>query len=400
MSGCGIYRELKEKYHAEAQRRRECIRMIPEIVTIKLRQMASGDVLSLQVYKFVGANAGKKVYIQSNLHGAEIAGNAVIHQLIEFLQTINDTDLAGEVWLVPVCNPMGTNERSHVFSSGRYCVYEAKDWNRIFWDYEKEADDLLAFAKSQLNLDIQVVRDNYLSRIKDKFGELLDKINSPSSVPYTERFRYQLQSLSLDADYLIDLHSASNQGINYIYYFRNREESAKYFLLEHGFLLDKYDGDAFDEAFIKPWLALEDCFQQLGREIQFDVEAWTLELGTGMQMIPDSVAKGVRGVKNYLIQKGVLLDLTVESGISQEMCFRARSNAIKYYASCGGMIQSRVELGSEVKAGERLYQILSFNKEAKLPVVVDVYCEQDGLVYDVSSNQAVNEGEFVLGIIQ
>lgn len=374
--------------------------MIPEIVTIKLRQMASGDVLSLQVYKFVGANAGKKVYIQSNLHGAEIAGNAVIHQLIEFLQTINDTDLAGEVWLVPVCNPMGTNERSHVFSSGRYCVYEAKDWNRIFWDYEKEADDLLAFAKSQLNLDIQVVRDNYLSRIKDKFGELLEKINSPSSVPYTERFRYQLQSLSLDADYLIDLHSASNQGINYIYYFRNREESAKYFLLEHGFLLDKYDGDAFDEAFIKPWLALEDCFQQLGREVKFDVEAWTLELGTGMQMIPDSVAKGVRGVKNYLIQKGVLLDLTVESGISQEMCFRARSNAIKYYASAGGMIQSRVELGSEVKAGERLYQILSFNKEGKLPVVIDVCCEQDGLVYDVSSNQAVNEGEFVMGVIK
>jgi predicted deacylase len=374
--------------------------MIPEIVTIRLRQMASGDVLSLQVYKFIGANDGKKVYVQSNLHGAEIAGNAVIYQLIEFLQTINDTDLAGEVWLVPVCNPMGTNERSHVFSSGRYCVYEAKDWNRIFWDYEKEADDLIAFAKSQLHFDIEVVRQNYLSRIKEKFGELLDKINSHSSVPYTERFRYQLQSLSLDADYLIDLHSASNQGINYLYYFRNREESAKYFLLEHGFILDKYDGDAFDEAFIKPWLALEDCFQQLGREIKFDVEAWTLELGTGMQMIPDSVAKGVRGVKNYLIKKGVLqLDLTVDESISQEMCFRNRSNVIKYYASCGGMIQSRVELGSEVKAGERLYQILSFNKEGKLPVVVDVCCEQDGLVYDTSSNRAVNEGEFVMGVI-
>ncbi len=136
--------------------------MLPAISTIPLRQMASGDVLSLQVYKFIGANAGKKVYTQSNLHGAEIAGNAVIYQLIEFLQTINDTDLAGEVWLVPVCNPMGTNERSHVFSSGRYCVYEAKDWNRIFWDYEKEADDLLVFAKSQLDFDIQVVRQNYL----------------------------------------------------------------------------------------------------------------------------------------------------------------------------------------------------------------------------------------------
>jgi predicted deacylase len=57
-------------------------------------------------------------------------------------------------------------------------------------------------------------------------------------------------------------------------------------------------------------------------------------------------------------------------------------------------------LGSSVKAGERLYQILNFNKEGKLPTVIDVSAEQDGLVYDISANQAVNEGELVLGIIE
>jgi len=375
--------------------------MIPAISTIPLRQMASGDRLSLQVYKFIGASPGKKVYIQSNLHGAEIAGNAVIHQLIEFLLTVNDTDLTGEIWLVPVCNPMGTNERSHVFSSGRYCVYEAKDWNRIFWDYEKEADDLFAFAKSQMNFELDLVRENYLSAIQDKFSGILDKINSPNSVPYTERFRYKLQSLSLDANYLIDLHTSTNQAINYLFYFPNREESAKYFLLDYGILLDVYDGDAFDEAFIKPWLALESCFKQLGREIKFDVEAWTLELGTGMQINPDSVAKGVRGVKNYLVQKGILhmSGLPIHLTISQEMTFSTRSQVTKYYAPCGGMIQSRVILGGSVKAGERLYQILSFNKEGKLPTVIDVLAKRSGLVYDVSTNQAVNEGEFVMGVL-
>ncbi len=375
--------------------------MIPEILTIPLRQMASGDLLSLQVYKFIGTNPGKKVYIQSNLHGAEIVGNAVIHQLIEFLLKLNDNDLIGEIWLVPICNPMGTNERAHNFSSGRYCVYEAKDWNRIFWDYEKEADDLAALAKSQLHFDIEVIQKHYITTIQQKFAQLLEKINSPSSVPYTERFRYRLQSLSLDANYLIDIHSSTNQGLNYLYYFPNREESAKYFLLDFGILLDKYDGDAFDEAFIKPWLALEECFKQLGREIKFDVEAWTLELGTGMQMIPDSVAKGVRGVKNYLVQKGVLQipSFIVENGKFHKMSFRAKSNVKKYYASAGGMIKLRAELGSEVKIGERLYQILSFNKEGHLPRVIDVYSEQDGLVYDISINQSVNEGEFVIGVV-
>ncbi|MBX9254767.1 succinylglutamate desuccinylase/aspartoacylase family protein [Desmonostoc muscorum CCALA 125] len=374
--------------------------MLPVIETIPLRQMASGDRLFLQLYKFIGAQPGKKVYIQSNLHGAEIAGNAVIHQLIEFLLTINDPNLTGEIWLVPVCNPMGTNERAHQFSPGRYCIYEAKDWNRIFWDYEKEADDLVAFTKSQLHNDLEVVRQNYLSIIKQKFAKILEKINSPSAVPYTELFSYKLQNLSLDADYLIDLHSSTNQALDYVYYFRNREESAKYFLLDLGILLDKYDGDAFDEAFIKPWLALEACFQEFGREIKFDVEAWTLELGAGMQMNPNSVAKGVLGVKNYLVQKGVLQTPDLLDEIkTREMNFVFSRNRKKYYAIAGGMIQQRIELGSTVKAGEKLYQILSFNKENKLPTLIDVCAQEDGLVYDVATNQAVNEGEFVLGVI-
>ncbi|MBK1987767.1 succinylglutamate desuccinylase/aspartoacylase family protein [Sphaerospermopsis aphanizomenoides BCCUSP55] len=376
--------------------------MFPVIETIPLRQMASGDILSLQVYKFIGSQPGKKVYIQSNLHGAEISGNAVIYQLIEFLSTIKDSDLAGEIWLVPVCNPMGTNQRAQHFSPGRFCAYDGKDWNRIFWDYEKEANDVVDFAKSQLDLDIEVIRKNYLTAISRKFSQNLAKINSPASVPYSDIFRYQLQSLSLDADYLIDLHSSNNQGLDYVYYFQNREDSAKYFLLDYGVLLDKYDGDAFDEAFIKPWLALEAALQTLGKNIRFDIEAWTLELGTGMQMKPDSVAKGVQGIKNYLAQKKVLQlpDLILSQTQSHQMYFAASSKRKRYYAIAGGMIQSRVELGSVVKAGDRLYQIISFNKEGKLPAVIDINAEADGLVYDVSTNQAVNQGEFVLGVLQ
>jgi uncharacterized protein len=375
--------------------------MIPQIETIFLRQMASGDRLFLQVYKFIGTHPGKKVYIQSNLHGAEIAGNAVIYQLIELLLTINDTDLIGEIWLVPVCNPMGTNERAQHFSPGRHCAYEARDWNRIFWDYEKEADDLVEFTKSQLQLHQEVVRQNYLTIIKKQFAKILEKINSPSSVPYTERFSYQLQSLSLDADYLIDLHTSTNQGLDYLYYFRDRQDSAEYFLLDYGILLDKYDGDAFDEAFIKPWLALEAKFQSLGRKIRFDVEAWTLELGAGMQINPHSVAKGVQGVKNYLAHKGILKTANIpqQQIKNQITAYFTSSNRTKYYAIAGGMIQARVELGSMVKVGDRLYQILSFNKESLLPMVIDIYAEHRGLIYDISTNQAVNQGEFVLGII-
>ncbi len=376
--------------------------MIPTISTIPLFQLASGEFLSLQIYKFVGAKSGKKVYIQSNLHGAEIVGNAVIYQIIDFLMTLNNTQLIGEIWLVPVCNPLAVNQRTHNFSTGRFNIYDSKNWNRIFWDYEKEHDDIEEFARSQIGLDIYSIKHNFLQKIKSSFHSLLDQINSPSSVQLTDKYRYKLQSLYLDADYVIDLHSHTGEGIEYLYYFQNREDSVNLFLLNYAILFDEYDGDAFDESFMKPWLALENALLKLtGEKIRFDIEAWTLELGTGMQMNPDSVSQGVRGIKNYLTQKGILniQDLTQPETISHQTIFRSLSQLKKYWSPVGGMILSKATLGTSVNQGDLLYQVLTFNKIGELPTTIPVYAEKTGLVYDISINNSVNEGEFVLATI-
>lgn len=375
--------------------------MLPTISTLPIQQLASGDRLFIQVYKFIGAKPGKKAYLQSNLHGAEIVGNAVIHQLIEFLTSLDETKLAGEIWLVPVCNPLSTNQRTHYFSTGRFNVHDGKDWNRIFWDYEKECKDLEDFAKSQVNLSTDEIRKNYLERIQAIFRRELDKIQAPSGLPFSDRYRYHLQSLCLDANYVIDIHSSSNQAIDYLYCFQSREESAKGFLLDYAILMDEYDGNAFDEAFMKPWLALEKSLAELGNPIKFDIDAWTLELGSGMQMNPDSVKKGFFRIKNYLAQKGILKipGFPLESTPSHQVNFTIRSEIKKYYAPTGGMIQSRVPLGSLIKAGQQVYQLISFNKNGELPSVIDICAEADGLVFDVSTNYAVNEGEYVLSVM-
>jgi predicted deacylase len=372
--------------------------MTPEIFTVPLMQFASGDRLSLQVYKFVGATAGKKAYLQSNLHGAEIAGNAVIHHLIEWLSTLDPAQLTGEICLVPVCNPIGTNQRSHYFSSGRFNPYDGRDWNRIFWDYEKLEEDLLPFVKSHLESDPFTIQQQFRRQIQERFATLGEQLSAPSGAAVHELYRYHLQSLCLDADYLIDLHTSAGNGLDYVYYFRDRAASAQLFGLPIGVLLDTYDGDAFDEAFIKPWLALEACFAELGRELRLDIEAWTLELGTAMQMNPRSVENGICGVKNYLAHKG-FTPLPEPTLPASPMKLATRSSLMRYYAPAGGMVQPKVALGSAVKAGQQLYQILSFNKEGRLPQLIDVPAEQDGLVFDLAINQAVNQGEYVLGIL-
>ena len=370
--------------------------MIPHISTIDLLKLASGDILSLQVYKFVG-EPGKKAYIQANLHGAEIVGNAVISQLIEFLTSLDRSQLQGEIWLVPVCNPLGVNQRSHFFSTGRFNSYDGKNWNRIFWDYERELDDgnLTEFARSQLDYPTEVIRTNYLSKIKQAWAKELEEIQRPRGVPISRQYRDRLQSLCLDADYVIDIHSSSNQAVDYSFGFKERTASTKYLLLEYGVLMDEYDGDAFDEAFLKPWLALEKELANLGREIEFDVEAWTLELGAGMVMNPTSVAKGLKGIKNYLTYKQMLRgDVT-----TTEVTFVAKSNINSYYAPTGGMIQERLPLLTRVKPGDRVYQLLSFNKQGNNPEIIDVCAETKGIVFDISTNQCFNQGEYVMDIL-
>ena len=371
--------------------------MQPQIETIDLLKMASGDVLSLQIYKYIGRYSGKKVYIQSNLHGGEIVGNGVMQQLIEYLSTVEQDALYGEIWLVPVCNPLGTNQRGHFFATGRFNSYDGQNWNRIFWDYEKECDDLTAFARSQVNNPPEVIRKNYLEKIQAEWAKELLQLQQPSSNTVSKQYRAVVQSLCLDADYVIDLHSSSNQAIDFLFCFTTREESAGYFLFDYGVLMTEYDGEAFDEAFLKPWLALEKEFGKLGSNIKFDLESWTLELGSGMTMAPDSVKRGFNGIKNYLLYKKVI---RTEDAIANRSIKLVQRSAIKsYYAATGGMVQNRLPLKTKVQKGDRLYQILSFNKQQQLPEVINVVAQTDGIVFDVATNQCVNQGEYVLDLL-
>lgn len=64
------------------------------------------------------------------------------------------------------------------------------------------------------------------------------------------------------------------------------------------------------------------------------------------------------------------------------------------------MIQNRVELGSLVKTGQALYEILSFNKTENLPKIVEVKAESNGIIFNVSTNHSVNQCDYVLSIME
>lgn len=370
--------------------------MNPIIEPIDLFQLASGDRLAIQVYKFIGQNPGAKVYIQANLHGCEIVGNAVVHRLMEYLSALPEEAIAGEIWLVPTCNPLATNQRGHFYATGGFHAYSGEDWNRIFWEYEPTADQLNSFLEQHLNSDESTITKAYRQQIMAAFEQELAKQQRPCGVSVPELFRGKLQSLCLDADYLIDIHSSSNDGLDFIYHFPNRETQAGWFGFDYGLLLAKGGDYAFDEAFIWPWIVLEKAFAEAGRTIHLAVDGFTLELGSGMKMRPESVAQGLAGIKNYLAHRGILLTATPQPSQTK---FLPSSNLTRYRAPVGGMIGDRPGLGQSVKAGEKLYEVLSFNRQGKMPEVITVNSMVDGIVFDLAISESANQGEYVMSVL-
>jgi len=375
--------------------------MEPTIQTVNVARLSSGDQLALQVYQFIGKQNGEKVYIQANLHGAEIVGNVVINYLFNWLLQLDPAQLAGEIWLVPACNPLGMNERAHFFSPGRFNSYDGTDWNRIFWDYDQNRDQSLDyFAKHYLQAPTSTIYEDYLKQMTEAFQTQKQLKQSWSGVPYWWHYRNCLQSLCLDATEVIDIHSSSNQGINFFFAFPGRRNQARALLLDTAIFVEQPQGDTFDEAFIKPWLSLENAFAKLGRHLTFNVASWTLELGNGMTAHQQSVTKGVKGIKNYLAHQGIVevADFPVLETENHEINWVYKNQIKKYYAPTGGIIQSYPQLNQKIVSGEPIYEILQFQQTK--PAVIEVKAEQAGIISDIGTNQAVNEGEYVLTVLE
>lgn len=165
--------------------------------------------------------------------------------------------------------------------------------------------------------------------------------------------------------------------------------------------MNDYDGDAFDEAFMKPWLALENELAKLGKNIRFEIESWTLELGSGLEMNPESVQKGIRGIKNYLATKGLLSikDFPLASNPNHQIHLTPKDKIQRYYSFAGGMIKFYVKLGETIYKNQKLYTILSFNKIGELPQIREIFAEGDGLIFDITKNHSVNQWDYVLGVM-
>ena len=144
-------------------------------------QNASGRNMNVPLYRFKGSQPGPKVYIQSSIHGAEVQGNVVIYHLIQLLK---QTELKGEVILVPNCNPVGTNIKAGEYTLGRFDPINGINWNRGYY-FDQQLVERFADSVEE-GESVESVKQRFRAEIKQRLEQKARGNLGPGTGPKTQ----------------------------------------------------------------------------------------------------------------------------------------------------------------------------------------------------------------------
>ncbi len=329
-------------------------------------EMASGAKLTVPVYSFEYAqnnlqSRAPSVYIQANMHGAEVQGNAVIFQLLELLK---NCELQSNITLVPYANPVACNHKNGEYTLGRFDPITGVNWNRM---YHFDESLIAPFAEQNIDANEEQIKVSFQQLLLDQIEQKLD--HNIWGLTTGQRIAYQLQQMAHQADLVLDLHTGPISS-KHLYCPEYAQQSASYFDIPHTILIpNDFDG-AMDEATFCPWWSLQQAYKSLGRnfvmgEGAFAKESFTVELGSQEQIDLAVAHQDALGILSYLQFKGVIAKGTSDTNSSQaftpqEMtryaCYLKDYKAL--YSPMGGMVDYLAEFGKPLPAGKPLARIL------------------------------------------
>ncbi|MBD1582425.1 succinylglutamate desuccinylase/aspartoacylase family protein [Pseudoalteromonas sp. S16_S37] len=349
---------------------------------IQVGEIANGLPLSIPVYRIKGNGNGPKVYIQANMHGAEVQGNAVIYQLLE---TLKQQTLASDITLVPYANPIGCNQKSGEFTLGRFDPITGTNWNRMYHNHTALVNEFVA-QHSESSLD--EIKSAFRALLLEQTQTMLD---APAySIDTGKRIALNLQRLAHEADIVLDLHTGPISA-KHLYCPEYAKTSASYFDIPHVLLIPNAFGGALDEASFCPWWSLSEAFKQQGRDIPVLVEAFTVELGSQEKIDLAEAKHDANSILSYLTYKNALIDSAFKP-LSMVRYACMLDDCIAYYAPMGGMVEYVAPLGGHIEAGDTIAHILRMERYLSEHPLQALTFDQNAITILHFASASVNQG--------
>ncbi|MCG9697624.1 succinylglutamate desuccinylase/aspartoacylase family protein [Shewanella sp. Isolate11] len=340
--------------------------MKPKRSALKVGELATGQDLDLPIFQFVPPQIiGPSVYIQANVHGAEVQGNAVIYQLLKCLE---QSEILGKITLVPLANPLGINQKSGEFTLGRFDPITGVNWNREYLDSQL---DIAAWYQAHSELDDNELIMQYRAQL---IADCQQRLQLSWGVTTGHRQAVSLQQMGHEADIVLDLHTGP-KSCKHLYCPEYDLPAAKWFSIPYTLAIPNDFGGAMDEAIFCPWWRLSEYLKSQGRELKVPVSAFTLELGSQEHIDLDDAQVDAEGIMAYLSHRGVIADKVDAAKMQRQACYL--KDYKKFHAPMGGMVQYQAKLGQVLAAGEPLAQVLRLDQYGSDNALTSLSLPQD-----------------------
>lgn len=349
---------------------------------LDMGEMASGAKLTVPVYFIKGQGKGPNVYIQANMHGAEVQGNAVIYQLLEQLKQLT---LLGDITLVPYANPVGANHKNGEYTLGRFDPITGVNWNRMY-HFDQESID--HFVEQVDGLSQAQIDEGFQQLLLRNVEQKLD--HNQYGLTTGQRIAYQLQKMAHQADLVLDLHTGPISS-KHLYCPEYAQNSAKYFDIEHTILIpNSFDG-AMDEATFCPWWTLAKSLNAKGIDYTLERESFTVELGSQELIDLDVAHQDALSILSYLQYKKVIQTTEfTPKNITRYGCMLSDYKA--FYSPMGGMVDYLADFGEVLKAGQPLARILRMDNYGDGDALHYISLDHDVIPILHFASASVNQG--------
>lgn len=366
---------------------------------VVVRTNATGHDLSVPVFVARGRQERPLTYIQANVHGGELQGNAAILALFDLLER---EPLRGTVFLAPRVNPVSANQQVGDYVAGVYDLLTGNNFNRGYLYLtgpSRSASaacyvDVDSFAAAHQTSPVGEIRDDFREALKAALGAIDEESRAWGADSRLE-FALAIQKLAVEADLVLDLHTG-DRAPRYVYVPEGAVAAARAFGFPFALEVPARFGGALDEASFVPWQDLSEAFRRLGRnDVPRLAEGFTVELGSMNSFSLEAGREDARHIASAMRHFGILDGDpdTPEGKITT--CSVADYRSL--HAPVGGLVDLAVPPGTAVKAGDVVVRLVDPSRCRRLPprpedAIVEVRAPADGVVLLFHAFSSVPKG--------
>ncbi|HUE47217.1 MAG TPA: succinylglutamate desuccinylase/aspartoacylase family protein [Aestuariivirgaceae bacterium] len=332
------------------------------IESIDLPVTTPGTVRSLKVRRYGRPGARPKAYVQAGIHADELPANLAAHHLAGLLEAADRAgDVAGEVVLVPLANPIGLSNVIFNDHQGGHHAQSGQNFNRGWPNVAEAVADAVG---PHLGADAEANG----GLVRRAVAEELAKLVAGNEA---ESLRLVLMKLAADADFVLDLHTDAQAELH-LYVDPDQWPGAADlagFLGATVVMLCRNSGnDPFEETVSRPWWLTAERAPNAKLEPPFTV---VVELRGEGDVSDDLARQDADALLRFLAHRGVIAGSgdapPAFDGIAAPL---EATEIVK--APAGGIVVYRKGLGDWVGAGEAIADIvdpLGDGEGARTPVL-------------------------------